>query len=159
MAYTLYKARGMSVKLPPCAICVDRTRGRTEKVVLTYGVHIWLCREHADPAFRTRRGGRDFVNTLQRLWEAHGCLTASRRKALDGYLVAVQPRPVRPRPGSYAWPRLREAAERLFAANQPTAHVVSRIRATRTAAAEPPSPRTIYRWRHERRWLARGSPP
>jgi len=37
---TLYKARGLSTKQPVCAICVERTRGRTEQVRLGYGVGV-----------------------------------------------------------------------------------------------------------------------
>ena len=30
---TLYKARNVPTKQPVCAICVDRTRGRTQRVI------------------------------------------------------------------------------------------------------------------------------
>jgi len=73
---TLYKARGLSTKQPVCAICVERTRGRTEQVRLGYGVGVWLCAGHASREFQTRRGGRDFVRTLSGVWKANGCLTA-----------------------------------------------------------------------------------
>jgi len=45
---TLYKARGVPVKRPVCAICVERTRGATRRVELGYGVSVWLCEGHAD---------------------------------------------------------------------------------------------------------------
>jgi hypothetical protein len=61
---TLYKARGLSVKRPVCAICIERTQGRTEEVRLGYRVTVWLCPGHASHAFQTKRGGRDFVRTL-----------------------------------------------------------------------------------------------
>ena len=35
---TLYKARGLATKQPVCAICVERTRGKTQKIALGYGV-------------------------------------------------------------------------------------------------------------------------
>ena len=57
---TLYKARGVPTKQVVCAICVDRTRGRTERVRLTHRVSVWLCPEHASREFQTQRRGRDF---------------------------------------------------------------------------------------------------
>src|SRR3954467_5089144 len=77
---TLYKARGVPTKQQVCAICIDRTRGRTQLVKLPYGVSVWLCAGHADGEFLTRRSGRDFVLTLSRIWQASGCYTAARQK-------------------------------------------------------------------------------
>ena len=77
---TLYKARGVPAKQPVCAICADRTRGRTVSLRLTHRITVWLCAAHASPEFQCRRNGRDFVVTLQRLWQAHGCLTAARAR-------------------------------------------------------------------------------
>ena len=85
---TLYKARGVPLKSPVCAICLDRTRGKTRQVQLGYGVSVWLCVAHASPEFMSENAGRDFVLTLQRLWQACGCLTAPRnpgaRRAPEG---------------------------------------------------------------------------
>ena len=39
----MHKARGVPVKQPVCAICVDRTRGKTRLVKLAYGVAVQLC--------------------------------------------------------------------------------------------------------------------
>ncbi len=158
MASSLYKARGMSVKQPVCAICVDRTRGKTQCVTMGYGVKVWLCEGHSSVEFLTKRGGRDFALTMSRLWQAHGCLTASRSKALQSYIAALKPPAKRPRPGSYAWPQPRVHAERLFAAGVATAHVVDDISGGHYGRAKPPSARTIQRWRSERRWQSRGSP-
>ena len=72
---TLYKARNLPAEAAGCAICVDRTRGRTEEVRLGYRVTVWLCPGHAAQAFQTKRGGRDFVRTLMGVWQANGCLT------------------------------------------------------------------------------------
>jgi hypothetical protein len=140
----------MSVKLPPCAICVDRTRGKTEQVRLGYGVSVWLCQAHADPQFLRKRGGRDFVLTMSRLWRSHGCLTAARSKALHAYLSSLHPSPRR-RPGSYAWPELRLRAERLFAAGAPLQVVMRDLEHQSYGAGRPPSLRTVYRWRNELR--------
>ena len=64
---TLYKARNVRTKQPVCALCVDRTRGPTERVEFGYGVALWLCEGHASAEFLTRRAGRDIVATLQQL--------------------------------------------------------------------------------------------
>lgn len=159
MAYvaTLYKARGVPAKQQVCAICVDRTRGRTQLVRLTHGVAVWLCGDHASREFQTMRGGRDFVLTLQRLWSAHGCLTSNRSKALTAHINRLRERPARPRPGSYAWPDLRRALERRFAGGAtPHAAVAatSGLLASQTCSARAPSPRTIHRWHAQRRWLS-----
>jgi hypothetical protein len=60
---SLYKARHIG-KQNPCAICVERTRGRTQRVTLGYGVQVWLCAGHASVEFLTHRSGRDLVVTL-----------------------------------------------------------------------------------------------
>ena len=155
---TLYKAK-VPTKQTACAICLDRTRGRTQRVTLGYGVTIILCQGHASVEFMTQRGGRDFVLTLSELWKAAGCLTTARHKALDTHLRALRPRRTRARPGSYAWPKLRLQAEQLFSTGTPLAHVTHRIRTARYHNANPPSTRTIHRWHHQRRWLEPGRPP
>ena len=158
---TLYKARGVPVKQPVCAICVERTRGATRRVELGYGVVVWLCEGHADDAFMRQRGGRDFVLTLQRLWQAHGCLTLPRSRALDAHLDALRPSRRRPaaraRPGSYAWPALRREAEARFAAGSSWAVTTALVRGSCAGGpARPPSVRTLRRWWQERRWLEPG---
>ena len=85
---TLYKAQRVPTKQAVCAICVERTRGRTTALCLGYGVVVWLCEGHASPAFQTQRSGRDLVLTLERLWRAHGCLTVARHNALRAHLAA-----------------------------------------------------------------------
>src|SRR5438105_15314941 len=95
---TLYKARGVPTKQAVCAICAERSRGQTVLVRYGYGVAVWLCAGHAAHAFQTQRRGRDLVLTLQRLWQAHGCLTANRRKALSAHLQACTSAAQRPRP-------------------------------------------------------------
>ena len=154
---TLYKARRVPTKQVVCAICVERTRGRTSELRLGYGVSVWLCEGHASQAFQTQRGGRDLVLTLERLWRAHGCLTAARHKALRAHLAACAGAAARPRPGSYSWPELRAEAEEHFSAGAAPPHaVIRRLRGRHEAGpARPPSVRTMRRWCAERRWLAR----
>jgi hypothetical protein len=149
---SLYKARNIG-KQNACAICVDRTRGRTQKVGFGYGVEVWLCPGHASVEFLTQRSGRDLVVTLSGIWHANGCMTAATHRALDAHLASLRARPARPRPGSYAWPRVRVRCEQLFAAGASLATVVTRTRDADYASAEPPSLRTIQRWRSQRRWV------
>jgi hypothetical protein len=149
---TLYKARKVPTKQVVCAICVERTRGRTRPVELGYG----LCTGHASREFMTQRGGRDFVLTLQRLRQAHDCLTVARSRALRRHLTACSGVEARPRPGSYTWPTLRRDAERAFAAGRPAEAVIAALRRLHAdGTAVPPSVRTMRRWNAERRWLAR----
>lgn len=153
---TLYKARNLPLKRPVCAICVERTRGRTEEVRLGYRVTVWLCPGHASHDFQTRRGGRDFVRTLWGVWQAGGCMTQARHRALDAHLKSLRATPQRPKPGSYTWPELRRVLEARYAAGaapmQP-AHVGDH--ACHSCTAHAPSRRTLQRWHAERRWLSR----
>jgi hypothetical protein len=159
VAATLYKARGVPTKHQVCAICVDRTRGRTGRVELGRGVSVWLCEEHGSQEFRTRRNGRDFVLTLQRLWSAHGCLTKDRSRALNDHLAAARSSPPGPRgrPGSYSWPALRQEAEAMFREGRPPNAVISQLRTRHRADyATVPSVRTMRRWYSDRRWMTPG---
>jgi hypothetical protein len=150
---TLYKARNLPLKRPVCAICVERTRGRTEEIRLGYRVTICLCPGHADQAFQTKRGGRDFARTLMGVWQANGCMTAVRHRALAAHLNRLRARPPRPRPESYAWPELRRRLEARYADGapplDPTRHPCA------TCSAHAPNRRTLQRWHAERRWLSR----
>jgi len=138
-----------------CAICADRTRGRTIRVPLTHGVTVWLCEPHASPEFQLRRDGLDLVETLERLWHAHGCLTAARRRALAAHVAFVtrDPATMRPRPGSYAWPELRLRAEAEWARGSPPLPTIRRLRRELAGGpVTPPSVRTMQRWYRARRW-------
>ena len=98
--------------------------------------------------------------TLQRLWQAHGCLTTARVEALRRHLAACSGAEARPRPGSYSWPSLRHEAEAAFAQGRPAGAVIAALRRLHAdGAATPPSIRTMHRWNAERRWLARGPAP
>ena len=161
-APTLYKARGVPTKQPVCAICIERTRGVTRRVDLGYGVRVALCEAHASHEFLTRRGGRDLVITLHRVWDASGCLTAARSKALDAHLAALRApaAPDRPKPGSYSWPALRQEAERRFARGATLAATMrDLLRDLASGQARPPSRSTFGRWHAERRWLAAAPAP
>jgi hypothetical protein len=154
---SLYKARGVPVKMPVCAICLDRTRGKTLERELTHGVRLWLCEGHHSIAFMRSNTGRDFAVTLLRIWRAQGCLTRARSRALEVHINAVRAlgrAATRPRPGSYAWPRLRREAEDCFARGDRALTTIMRLR-TRHALdhATVPSIRTMRRWFTDGRWL------
>jgi hypothetical protein len=154
---SLYKARGVPVKSPVCAICLDRTRGKTFERELTHGVRIWLCEGHHSVAFLRANAGRDFVVTLMRSWRSHGCLTRARSRALDAHLAAVRTlgrAAARRRPGSYAWPRLRREAEECFALGERALATIMRLRERHALDhATVPSIRTMRRWFAQGRWL------
>ncbi len=155
--HSLYKARGLPLKVPVCAICLDRTRGKTRERQLTYGVRIWLCAVHHSVEFMRSNAGRDFVVTLERIWRSQGCLTRSRSKALTSHLNAVLAtgRTVRRRlPGSYAWPQLRAEAERAFAQGDGVLATIHALRERHAGDhATVPSVRTMRRWFAQGRWL------
>jgi hypothetical protein len=157
---SLYKARNVPTKQIVCAICVDRTRGKTQKLSLGYGVEVHLCQPHASVEFQRQRNGRDFELTLMRIWQANGCWTLARSKALTAFTTALHDakRP-RHRPGSYAWADLRRHAEYAFAHGATPQTITHRIHHTyNDCPATPPSQRTIHRWHAERRWLAAAPP-
>ena len=139
---TLYKARNLPLKRPVCAICVDRTRGRTEEVRLGYRATVWLCPGHAAQAFQTRRNGRDFVRMLM----GYGRRTGASRPHGTAPSMPTWPNFARMQSGaggSYAWPELRRRLEARYAAG---------------AAPLDPSQlgdRPCQRWHAQRRWLSR----
>jgi hypothetical protein len=158
---SLHKSRNYPTKQVPCCICIERTRGRTQRLDLGFGVEIWLCKDHASAEFQRQRNGRDFELTLMRVWQANGCWTLARQKALRAFAVAREgaKRP-RHRPGSYAWPDLRREVEAAFAEGVTPDRVTAEIKHRyRDCPARTPSYRTLRRWQIERRWLAPAAPP
>jgi hypothetical protein len=159
---SLYKARGVPVKMPVCAICLDRTRGKTLERQLTHGVRIWLCEGHHSVAFLRANTGRDFAVTLLRIWHAQGCLTHSRSRSLDDHIKAVRSlgrATLRRRPGSYSWPQLRCEAEQCFARGGLVMSTIAHLRARHALDhATVPSVRTMRRWFSDGRWLRAPEP-
>jgi hypothetical protein len=162
MAKSFYKGEPLGA-LPPCAICMGRGEGERGQLTLPGGVSVWLCAAHRSTSFQRRRAGRDFVFTLSCVWQAAGCFTARRRRALELHrqrlLSRDRPPPARPRPGSYTWPRLRQEAEGQWAGGAPLGRVIDRVRAKAARGlARPPSRTTLYRWHAEARWRAGPGP-
>ncbi len=90
-----------------------------------------------------------------RLWQAHGCWTLARQKALKAFAAARHAaKKPRQKPGSYAWPDLRRRAEQAFAQGAAPDSLARHIHTHyRDCPARPPSTRTLHRWHAERRWL------
>jgi hypothetical protein len=93
------------------------------------------------------------VRTLMGVWQANGCMTAARHRALDSHLAQLRAHPPRYRPGSYARPELRRRLEARYAQGAPAAN--PHHHACDTCTAPTPSRRTLQRWHAERRWLNR----
>jgi hypothetical protein len=158
VAKSFYKGEPLGSR-PPCAICMGRGEGERGLLTLPGGVTVWLCAAHRSDRFQRKRAGRDFFVSLSCVWQAAGCLTARRRRALEVHrerLMREAKAPARrQRPGSYSWPELRREAEQLWAAGAPLRVVIDRLR-ERVARypVRPPSRTTMYRWFGEARWRA-----
>lgn len=143
-----------------CVLCGHGGRGPAAEFHMTHGVTVLLCAAHRHPRFLRRKGGRVFVERLHAAWHAAGSATQKRLRALAAHCKRVRPDPPeRPRPGSYAWPRLRELAEQRFAAGEDPEAVIEDLRAVYLHyVARVPSARTMRRWAEEARWLHRDAP-
>jgi hypothetical protein len=147
-----YKGERLGKKAP-CAICAGPGQGPRDVLRLAYGVGVMLCAFHRSHDFLTRRAGRDLVVSLGCVWDAAGCLTKARQRALTAFLTSIRPAPSPPLPGSYAWPDLRREIETLFAKGRSVPRVAEDLHRAWTAPhARPPSIRTLQRWFHEGRW-------
>jgi hypothetical protein len=150
---------------PRCLACFPHSVAG-QMIPLRYGVTIALCPDHRDPAFVRSRGGRDFLAALTTTFASLGLHGARYRNALHAFVADVlamdTPTPRR-RPGSYAWPDQRRAAEAIWAAGGSYHDGAAAVLAHFTEplpAVRPPSSHTIRRWWRERRWLTpRPAPP
>ena len=144
-----------------CALCAGPGGGSVAELHLTHNVTVMLCVVHRSLGFLRQAAGLDFTEALRVLWAAAGCLTESRRRALRAHQRRVgSARPLKPPPGSYAWPHLRRLAEERFAAGEAPNRVIHEIRAAndRPGGARAPSYRTMRRWFDEGRWMAPPGP-
>ena len=161
-----YKGHGQGpMKAPRCVACFPRSVAG-QMIPFRYGVAVAFCDDHRDPAFVHSRGGRDFFSALTTTYESLGLrgkrFSNAIRAFVDDVLAMGQPTP-RHRPGSYAWPDQRRAAEAAWA-DGGTYHAGEAVVLTSFAAlppsVKPPSPHTIRRWWRDRRWLTpRPAPP
>lgn len=157
MALSHYKGPWIG-KLPMCAICGGAGEGARAEHFLTHGVSVWLCEAHRSEEFQRRRSGRDFVASVGAVWRAAGITGRRHSQALAAHLRRVRDASERVRPGSYAWPELRQEAERRFANGEPPRSVIAELRQAPLAGMRLPSIRTLRRWFHEGRWLERLAP-
>jgi hypothetical protein len=161
-----YKGHGSGPsKAVRCVACFPRSVAG-QMIPLKHGVAIALCEDHRDPAFVHSRGGRDFLAALTTTFESLGLRGARYRKAAQAFVADVlamgTPTP-RHRPGSYAWPDQRRAAEAVWA-DGGSYHDGDAVVLAYFAAPLPgiraPSSHTVRRWWRDRRWLTpRPSPP
>lgn len=152
----------------PCLICGIRTSGSTRDTYLAHGVSVRLCDEHASPEFARSRSGRDCSLSLHHALSAAGRLTRDHERAIDSYIARhhrpAPPETGRARPGSYAWPEIRQRLEaRLAAGTLSIAQMLELVRGwlkveLRRGLVRLPSLRTLRRWRLEQRWLDAAQP-
>ncbi len=154
MTVSYYKGPWIG-KLPMCAICGGAGEGTRAEHFLTHGVSVWLCETHRSEEFQRRRSGRDFVASVGAVWRAAGITGRRHSQALAAHLRRVRGAGERERPGSYAWPELRQEAERRFASGERPRRVIAELRQAPLVGMRLPSIRTLRRWFHEGRWLER----
>jgi len=147
---------------PWCALCGSGTVGRVRSVELPYGVVVRLCAPHATPAFLTRDHGRVAAAALERAWISVGCLDHRRRRSLETYVRRLsQPREPqqRRRPGSYAWPDVRQQVAQMRDRGERFESVMEWVRHVCTdERTSPPSSRTVRRWWRDTAWSAPYAP-
>ena len=145
MARSLDKA-AWSGHAPLCALCLTPRAERRSQVHLAHGIAVWLCPAHGSDEFLRRRAGRDFVHTLGEVRRAAGVLTRRRERALAAHLQRVRrSRTSRPRPGSYAWPRLRREVEARAARGERPRAIIAPARAPAGPGGRPRGPERPHR--------------
>ncbi len=156
----VYKNRsaGAPRKAPRCICCFPANRAG-QVVPLRYGVQLVLCEDHRDPAWIASRNGRDFLAsvtaTLSSFGITHRRYSAAVSVFVQDAVTRNAPTP-RHRPGSYAWPGLRSAAEGVWASGGSYHDGEAAIRECARTVADgwrAPSPHTVRRWWRDKRWL------
>ena len=125
---------------------------------LTLGCSLVLCARHRDPSFIAGDSGRRFLSAVSSLYASLGLSSgrfgAALRAFVDRCANSHRYRPLRRRPGSYAWPERRQDAEAVWSRGgtfeQGLAAALARPPDLRVRT---PSTRTVRRWWHDRRWL------
>ena len=155
----IYKARDHKgpKKAPKCVACFPRSSAG-QRVPLPYGVTLTLCREHRDPRFIASQSGRRFLAGVGEVCAGLGITARRYGEALRAFVdQCTNPRPApRHRPGSYAWPDQRQAAELVWARGgtfEAGLAAALGLPPPPGFAFRLPSVRTVRRWWQERRWL------
>jgi hypothetical protein len=155
----IYKGRGRGpAKHARCIACFPKSVAGQE-IPLGRKVVITLCADHRDPVFLHSRGGRDFLAAVGAMFRSFGLPGSHRMEALRRFLDDVRqtgvPTP-RHRPGSYAWPGMRRAAEQAWADGgtfEDGARAVYTLQEPVPAGMSLPSVATVRRWWREKRWF------
>ena len=169
MAYmSHYKAEGQT-RQGACMLCQTLTKGPVVRVDIGYGEYIQLCRTHASKEFRESRGGRDFAHSLSVAFHAYGNVSKNRRKALDRIFKQLNaPRTDAAKelakPQSYQLKRTRKAVEQacskgVVKIGQLMQVALEHLGKVSMRKVDPPSKRTVRRWRQEARWRLPGWQP
>jgi hypothetical protein len=140
-----------------CLACFPQNRVG-QRVPLTLGCSLVLCADHRQPAFIASESGRRFLAAISTLYTSLGLSSRRFHTALMAFVDrCANPHrhaAERTRPGSYAWPRRRQAAETVW--SRGGSWEQGRRAAMRAPPGEPdrrPSERTVRRWWTDRRWL------
>jgi hypothetical protein len=157
-----YKGRGVGpAKAKRCVACFPCSVAG-EVVPLSHGIVIVLCADHRDVRFIQSRGGRDFLAAFATIFDSVGLTGRRYHEAITRFVDQVRARSTptpRRRPGSYAWVRLRTAAERVWesggAYHDGEMVVLRGFLDLQAGVTRPPSPQTIRRWWSQRRWISR----
>ncbi len=160
-----YKNRGKGSRyIPRCVACFPASVPG-QVIPLRFGCQLVLCPSHRDPRFLEQRSGRDFLAAMGETIKSFGIHNTRHSEALILLVRSVvqrhHPTP-RHRPGSYAWPGPRRAAERVW--SEGGDYHDGQVAALSLAGAIPagislPSSHTIRRWWRELRWLLKRDRP
>ena len=144
-----------------CAGCFPASRPG-EPVRLRHGVTLALCEQHRNPEFIASASGRALIDRIVELLASLGFTSRRYADALADFVrsCATPPTSGRPRPGSYAYPDRRLAAQRVWAEGGSFADGLAVALEDGPPAkyrVRLPSIRTVQRWRQEARLLRLGS--
>ncbi len=152
------RAAGAPRKAPRCICCFPASRAG-QVVPLRLGVQLVLGPDHRDPAWIASRNGRDFLSSVATTMTSFGLSHRRYALAVSAFVRDVvhrgAPTP-RHRPGSYAWPGLRAAAEAVWSHGGSYHDGETAIHHHLHNVAHgwrAPSPHTIRRWWRDKRWL------
>jgi hypothetical protein len=140
-----------------CAACFPHSEpGRP--VRLRYGVTLILCTRHRDPQHLASNAGRQSLGILRDLYTSLGVTARRFARALTALiqLCAETRTSTRQRPGSYAYPKRRRAAEGVWGEGgsfEDGLAVAMRNGPPELYDVNMPSRRTVQRWLAEMRYL------
>lgn len=160
----IYKNRGKGSRYAPRCVACFPASVPGQVIPMRFGCQLVLCPSHRDPRFLETRTGRDFLAAIGETLKSFGIRNTKHNEALIVLLRSVvhrhHPTPRR-RPGSYAWPGPRHAAEQVWADggdyHEGEAAALA-LTGRLPTGVRLPSPHTIRRWWRELRWLLQREP-